>query len=310
MSGDGESLDFLKNPPPVGEPQLWEISPNQGLAWNEYGAPDGHPVLYYHGWPSSRLQARLTHHLALERGLRIIAMDRPGMGKSTFAPGRTLDSWPALMAGFTAALGIGKFGQLAVSGGGPYALACAARMPERLTATAVLAGAVPLGKSLHGLHWGYRLLGLMKNSVPCPVFTGFFRLAEKFSRLSPARPPIRWLLGSVSKEDRRVLLEVPEVWTLIAKSFREGIHNGGGRAAMADADVYFQPLSFNLAEIRHPIRYWHGGDDRNIRLQMVREFVGKIAGAELEIAEDLGHFSLVLRRAPAALDHLAENCRV
>jgi pimeloyl-ACP methyl ester carboxylesterase len=310
MSDDRAALDFLKNPPPVGEPRFWEISPTLRLAWNEYGAPDGFPILYYHGWPSSRLQARLTHHLARERGLRIVAMDRPGMGKSTFVPGRTLDSWPELMEGFTAALGIGKFGQLAVSGGGPYALACAARFPDRLSATAVLAGAVPLGKSLEGLHWGYRLLGFLKKTTPCAVFTGLTHAGEAFSRLGPGSPPVRWLLGSVAREDRRVLLENPEVWTVIAKSFREGVQGGRGRGVMADADVYFQSLSFDPAQIRHPVRYWHGGDDQNIRLEMVREFVGKIAGAELVVDESLGHFSLVIRRAPEAMDYLAEKGRV
>ncbi|MEX1049379.1 MAG: hypothetical protein WED15_07615, partial [Akkermansiaceae bacterium] len=163
---------------------------------------------------------------------------------------------------------------------------------------------------LEGLHWGYRLLGSLKNTLPCAVFTGLFRLAEKFSRLSPASPPVKWLLGSVGKEDQRVLLEVPEVWAVIAKSFREGVQGGRGRGVMADADIYFQPLSFDPAQIRHPIRYWHGADDRNIRLELVRRFVDQIAGAKLEVAATLGHFSLVLRRAPAALDHLAENCRI
>ena len=77
MTTSAEPLEFLRNLPPAEEPRFWEISPGRRLAWNEYGAPDGFPVMYYHGWPSSRLQARLAHHLALERGLRIVAMDRP-----------------------------------------------------------------------------------------------------------------------------------------------------------------------------------------------------------------------------------------
>jgi pimeloyl-ACP methyl ester carboxylesterase len=75
---------------------------------------------------------------------------------------------------------------------------------------------------------------------------------------------------------------------------------------MADAEIYFQRLTIDLANLRHPIRYWHGGEDRNIPEEMVREFTGKIAGAELVVDEEMGHFSLVLRRAPAALDYLAE----
>ena len=76
---------------------------------------------------------------------------------------------------------------------------------------------------------------------------------------------------------------------------------------MADAAIYFQPLAIDLAAMNHPIRYWHGGDDRNIPLPLVREFTGKIAGATLEVDEALGHFSLVIRRAPSALDYLAKR---
>ena len=108
-------LHFLKNLPPAKEPSYWEHSPGKVLAWNEYGAPEGKPVFYYHGWPSSRLQARIAHHLAKERGIRLISMDRPGIGKSTLVRDRKLEDWPALMARFADHLGLEKFGQIGVS---------------------------------------------------------------------------------------------------------------------------------------------------------------------------------------------------
>ena len=306
MNVGREALDFLRDLPPAGEPRFWEISPGRRLAWNEYGDPAGKAVLYYHGWPSSRLQARLAHHLARERGLRIVAMDRPGMGRSTFEAGRTLDSWPELMERFADAHGIGRFGQLGVSGGGPYVLVCAARIAGRLTGSAVLAGAAPLAESgigLRGLHPVYRML-IPFRKLPCAVFSALFRIATVGSRLHPGWPPLSWLLRTVSAEDRALLLDFPEVWAVITKSFQEGAR-GGGRGVMADAEIYFQPLGIDPATVRHPIRYWHGGDDRNIPLAMVREFTGKIAGAQLEVDAALGHFSLVFRRVPAALDYLA-----
>ena len=116
-----------------------------------------------------------------------------------------------------------------------------------------------------------------------------------------------WLLGSVAKEDRRVLCENPDVWAVIVKSFREGVLGGGGRGVMGDAEIFLQPIDFELTEISHPIRYWHGVDDRNIPLSMARELTGKIPGARLTVDESLGHFSLVLRLAPVAMDYLAER---
>lgn len=307
MTTSSDHLEFLRDLPPAEEPRFWKISPGRRLAWNEYGDPDGFPVMYYHGWPSSRLQARLAHHLARERGLRIVAMDRPGMGRSTFEAGRTLDSWPELMGRFADALGIGKFGQLGVSGGGPYVLACAARIPERLSGSAVLGGAVPLMELRHGprgLHPLYRML-IPCRELPAWIFSALFRIASIASRCQPDWPPLSWLLRTVAAEDRRLLLDFPEAWSVITKSFQEGVCEGGGRGVMADAEIYFQSLTIDLANVRHPVRYWHGGEDRNIPVEMVREFTGKIAGAELVVDEEMGHFSLVLRRAPAALDYLA-----
>ncbi|MES2660776.1 MAG: alpha/beta hydrolase [Verrucomicrobiota bacterium] len=307
MTESSEPLDFLRDLPPANEPRIWEISPGRRLAWNEYGDPLGKAVMYYHGWPSSRLQARLAHYLAKERGLRLIAMDRPGMGQSTHEAGRRLEAWPELMERFADSLEIGKFGQLGVSGGGPYVLACAARIPERLTGSAVLGGAVPLteiSSGLRGLHPAYRAL-IPFRRFPATLFSPVFRMGAMASRCNPAWLPLSWMTRSVGEGDARILIDHPDVWAVVTGSFQEGVRSGGGHGVMTDATIYFQPLNFDLTAILHPIRYWHGGDDRNIPVAMVRELTGKIPGALLEVEETMGHFSLVLRKAPAALDYLA-----
>src|SRR5687768_16775195 len=122
MQAVDEPLSFLDNLPPITAPSFWEYQPGIRIAWNEYGDPSGDTLFYYHGWPSSRLQARAIHHLALDRGIRVIALDRPGMGKSTRIPGRKLEDWAPLIEAFADAHGIGRFAQLGVSGGGPYVL--------------------------------------------------------------------------------------------------------------------------------------------------------------------------------------------
>jgi pimeloyl-ACP methyl ester carboxylesterase len=239
--------------------------------------------------------------------LRLIAMDRPGMGRSSYEAARTLRSWPGLIERFADAQGIGRFGQLAVSGGAPYALACAAEIPDRLTGSAILAGAVPLTGPGNGLHPIYNLLIPLRKWLPCPAFTAVFRLAGMASRLPPTQAPMSWLLKSLSVEDQRLLFRYPEIWEVIGVSFREGVRGGGGRGIMADAEIYLQPFPYDPAAIRHPLRFWHGADDRNIPLDLVRNFLVQVPGARLEVAESLGHFSLVITKAPAALDHLADR---
>lgn len=266
------------------------------------------PVFYYHGWPSSRLQGRLAHHLARDHGIRLIAMDRPGVGRSTFVADRTLDSWPLLMERFADSLEIGRFGQLAVSGGGPYALACAATIPERILGSAVLAGAVLLSElpeQRRGLHPAYRMMIPLRKAVPVFLFSGVFGSAALASRWQPSWPPLSWLLKSVAAEDRRLLVEYPDLWKVLTRSYQEGVGRGNGRGILADAEIYFQKPGFDPLSVTSPIRYWHGGSDRNIPVSMVRAFTSRIPGAELIVDEDSGHFSLAMLRAPSAFEYLA-----
>jgi len=304
-----QQLEFLNSPPPVGTPNFWDYSPGKKLAWNEYGDPAGKAVFYYHGWPSSRLQARLAHHLARDRGLRLISMDRPGMGKSTLVRDRHLDDWPELMARFADHLGVEKFGQIGVSGGGPYVLACAAKIPVRLTGSAVLAGMVPLpltDKGTGGLHPIYRTLIPIRRA-PAFFFTAGFKLAGIACKANPRKLPMSLLLKSLSHEDRLIMLHSREIWEVLTRSFTEGVCGpSGGQGVMTDAEIYFQKPSFTAGEITHPIRYWHGGDDKNIPADLVGDLVRKMPNARLEIEPALGHFSLAIHRAAAALDYLAE----
>jgi pimeloyl-ACP methyl ester carboxylesterase len=302
-------IGFLKELPPAPAPLFWEYAPGLSLAWNEFGDPAGAPVFYYHGWPSSRLQARLAHHLAAERGLRLISMDRPGMGKSTLVRGRKLEDWPDLMARFADHLGIRKFGQLGVSGGGPYVLACAAMIPQRLSGSSVLAGMVPLPLTSHGrrgLHPLYRTL-IPLRKAPAPFFTGGFLIASLAAKCKPDALPMSLLLRSLSKADRDIIMHDPGVWPVLAKSFTEGVCGpSGGQGVMTDAEIYLRNPEILPEEIIHPIHYWHGEDDKNIPVTLVRELIARMPSAKLEIVAGLGHFSLAMLRAGQAMDHIAE----
>ena len=74
---------------------------------------------------------------------------------------------------------------------------------------------------------------------------------------------------------------------------------------MEDGEIYLHNWGIPLEEIRHPIRYWHGGQDRHISAAMAERFVARVAGAVLTIDPEEGHFSLAIHRAAAAMDYLA-----
>lgn len=294
------AFEFLSDLPASTPPQIWEWRPGFRLAWAEFGEREGIPTFYYHGWPSSRQQGRMLHHLAAEQGLRLIAMDRPGMGQSTRVDGRKLTDWPELMAGFADHLGVDRFLQLGVSGGGPYGLACAALIPERVAGSAVLCGAVSLAEGgLKFLHRGYRMLAGMRHVSPW-LLSPFFRVADKTARMNPRKPPLAWLLKTIAAADREVLLENDGLLEVLAASFQEGIRQGG-RGVMSDADIYLQPWGFPLEEVRSPIDYWHGSDDQHIPARLAEALVARIPTATLRVIPGEGHFSLALRYAGEAM---------
>lgn len=298
-----DDLSFLDDLPPADEPRFWDAGGGRRVAWSEYGDAAGFPLIYYHGWPSSRYQARLLHHLAAARRIRVLAFDRPGMGRSSRQPGRKLADWPPLVAAFADAQGIGNFLQLGVSGGAPYVLACAACLPDRVTASAVLCGAVPLrDDDVRLLAPAYRLLAPLRH-LPKFLLALPIRMAAGFALREPDQFPVSWVLHTMPAADRDLLLSHPSARRVIAESVHEGVRHG--RGVLDDAEIYFQDWQMPLANLRQPIHYWHGGVDHVIPLELARRFVARIPGARLDIAPAEGHFSLAIHRATAAMDHLA-----
>ena len=304
-------LTYLEDLPAITVPNFWQAEPGAKIAWNEYGDPAAASgvLMYYHGWPSSRLQARVLHHLAIARGIRVIALDRPGVGQSSFVHGRILKDWGALIAEFADAHGIDRFAQLAVSGGGPYVLPVVDQMPDRVAGSAVLCGAVPLGAghSRRGLRPLYRLL-IPLRKLPSALLTPGLRIGGKVADLPLNRPPLSWLVRTLPKEDRAVLLQNPRSVPAFVASFQEGARQGW-RGIRADAEVYLQDWKIDLASLRGEIRYWHGAQDRNIPLGLARQLVSKIPIATIEEDPHQGHFSIALNRAPEVMDYLAECLR-
>jgi pimeloyl-ACP methyl ester carboxylesterase len=273
------------------------------LGISEYGDPRGRPVMFFHGWPSSRIQARPLDGLALARGLRVIAPDRPGVGDSDPRPGRRFGDWPADVAALADALGLGRFLVLAVSGGGPYALAVAARLPERVEAVSVVSGAPPLDQPAdrRGLHWAYRTLAgarQLRRAVLPPVLGASRWMVGRGSD----QPPLSWLLHTIAPSDREVLRE-SDGWDTVSASFLNAIR-GGPQRVLEEGELYLQPWDFHPEAITMPVSFWHGSDDRNLPLPLVQRLAARIPHAVTHWVAGSGHYALPLRLAPVILDEL------
>ncbi len=119
------------------------LSDGRSLAYAEYGDPQGQPVFFLHGIPGSRM-FHPPNEITKRLGVRLICPERPGYGESTFQPGRRILDWPNDIAQLADSLGLDSFAVCGHSGGGPYTLACAYALPERITAGATISGAGPV----------------------------------------------------------------------------------------------------------------------------------------------------------------------
>jgi pimeloyl-ACP methyl ester carboxylesterase len=197
----------------------------RALGFAFYGAPRGDPIFYFHGFPSSRLEARLAHDLGVSRGVRIIAVDRPGYGLSDYARARTIPDWPGDVLQLADALGIDRFRIMAVSGGGPYALACARALPDRVRAVGIVCGLGPMDcpENSEGM-WFLNRFGLSHGEKAPGMVRGLFAMAA--IGLSHFPGTIVDLIAARLPRPDRQTLRRPDVRKLLAASFRESVRTG------------------------------------------------------------------------------------
>ena len=131
----------------MSSPELLEsvkLSDGRSLSFARFGDPSGKPVFYFHGFPGSRLEPQSNHDAFLKAGIQLLALDRPGIGHSTRKNKRKLLDWPDDLVEIAKILKLEKFSILGVSGGGPYALACARAIPGYLNKVTVACGPGPM----------------------------------------------------------------------------------------------------------------------------------------------------------------------
>jgi pimeloyl-ACP methyl ester carboxylesterase len=271
-----------------------DLPDGRALAYAEFGEADAPPVLYFHGFPNCRLEPGLVP----ARGVRLVAVDRPGFGASdpwTGAAPRRVADWPADVARLADALGLGRFSVAAISGGVPHAAACAARLGDRVEATALVSGIAPHAPGAggwEGRSWAGRMVRLGRRPALARLVAGGLRRAlllsspEATARLAASvlrlpGPDGEALSGPVAAALLRCTREAQ----------RRGVEG-----AVSDMAAYAAPWGFDPAGIRGPVQVWHGAEDELVPPAASRALAAAIPGAALRVVAGEGHFSLILRR--------------
>ena len=235
--------------PDTAEAQLLTLESGRTLAYQEYGDPSGRPVFYFHGTPGSRQEASHAHRAGLELGFRIVAADRPGMGRSDHHKGRTLLDWPRDVLELSDHLGLWQFGVLGLSGGGPHALVCAHQIPERLDFTVVMGSwapvyNTPLAQDMANLD---RFFARLSRTIPLAFYLPFsmFLIAARY--FSP-ETFVKSFDSSLCEADRQMLQD-PELAAFFAADIREAFSQGVQGPA-DEAMLLYNDWDFRVEDIR------------------------------------------------------------
>ena len=264
------------------------------LAYCEYGDRVGVPVLFFHGWPSSRTMAELTDHAARQLGVRIISPDRPGIRDSSFQKNRKLIDWPDIVQQLADHLEIGRFHILAFSGGAPYAYVAAWIMPERVRAISVVSGAVPFADLADhsGLLPLYRWMIWFHRYQPS-LLRALFYAARPVISLRTSLRIARCLLRTLPPSDAAALRD-DAAFNICFDSQRKA-WRGSADGIMTDAQIYGMPWGFHLEDVDVPVRLWHGKQDRAFSFRLAEQVEKRLPSCVARFIDKEGHFSLPIR---------------
>ena len=265
------------------------VARGRRLGFAEFGPPDGRPVVWLHGTPGARRQIPAeARALAETFGVRIIGIDRPGIGSSTSHLYRSISEFVPDLTRLIDSIGVDRYFVIGLSGGGPYALAAAHAHPDRVVAAGVLGGVAPtvgvdaIGGGLVAL--GRRLAPVISvGRVPIGIgLTGAVRIAR------PLASPALEVYARLSPPGDRRLLARPEFKAM----FLDDLLNGSRKqlsAPLADVLLFSRHWGFEVADVTVPVRWWHGDADQIIPFEHGVHMVGRLPHAELSVLPGESH---------------------
>ena len=259
------------------------------------GEPDGKPILVHAGEPMSRLLYGGWIADAEQKGIRLIGYDRPGYGGSTAYPGHTVASGAQDVRAIAEALGHGRLGIWGISGGGPYALACAALLPDLAVAVGAVASLAPYG--IEGFDY---FAGMGELNVEGTKL--FFSDPEAERRdLREGREEILAATPEQFAEQMEGLLSPVDAEALTGDLARwltethQVALSPGDQGWWDDGAAHLSSWDFNLRDIRVPVKIWHGREDRFVPVQHGQWLAASIPGAEADISDRDGHLTMIGR---------------
>lgn len=271
-----------------------DLSDGRRLGYAEYGETVGKPIFLFHGFPGCRLMGRAYDETAKKFGVRLISLDRPGVGLSDYKWGRKYRDWPPDVVEVADKLGMERFGILAVSGGGPYGAVCAAKIPDRLTGVALVCSVAPKEHEKNPRKTG--LNSWMIRSRHSKRMSDLRRDPDRFISLMAENLPPADREALVNTEIGDVLVDE------MLEACRLGTRGVAREEVLAERD-----WGFNLDAIPIEVGLWHGEQDANAPVDGARYLARSIPMCKARFYANEGHFSLIANRRDEVMKYLAEE---
>jgi pimeloyl-ACP methyl ester carboxylesterase len=268
-----------------------ELGSGRSLGYAHFG-PRHWPAVFVLDGPGSRGLSRAMARIAGDLGVRLIAPDRPGFGASTPDPARSFLSWPADLVALADELAADRVGIVAQSGGCPYALASAYRVPGRVARVAVIGGIAPLASRAVrvGMARQMRMTLMLARRSPWLLRRTLAAIARQ-ARRSPERVARR-IVESAPPADRRALAD-EELWRIHVRTTAEAF---ASPAAIAfELELLTRPWGFELGDVRVPVAIWQGELDTTHPPAMAFQLAEQIPESELYLVPEVGTFGMVER---------------
>lgn len=276
--------------PPRAEGRFF-LPDGRRLGYAEFGDPAGDVVLWFHGTPGGRRQFPLVGRRAAEKaGLRVVMVERPGSGLSDPHTYARVADWAADMVHVVEALGAARLGVVGLSGGGPYALACAGEpgLAGRVAAVAVLGGVTPAvgpDAATSGAIELARTFAPVLSALRRPLATATAGLLMPILPL--AHFAYQGFSGLMPDGDKRVFAN-PDIEAMFVDDILLAA-KGGFQALIDDARLFGRDWGFRLADVKAPVRWWHGDADPIVTLGDAQAAVARLPEAELTLMPDESH---------------------
>ncbi|HEY0747062.1 MAG TPA: alpha/beta hydrolase [Steroidobacteraceae bacterium] len=266
-----------------------QLGDGRALGTVESGDPHGKPLFFFPGFGLSASAMHPNPNLATLAGVRLVAVDRPGIGMSSRLANRSLSKWPEDISELADKLGFNRFGVLGWSGGGPHALACAYRLGDRVSATGLFSCAPPFAdkQAIASMPTEVKRLAFIARYAPVLLQVSFWNHCRQIREDADA-----YLLKStdkLSKADQDIVRD-PRYCDSLKKSMIEACHQGP-RGLHDDMRAIARPWGFSLKDVRVPVLLWHGEIDKTIPVEVGRYLAGTLSNSSAKFLPNAGHFS-------------------